>query len=224
MRAPTSARTAVVAGATGLVGTELLRLLTEAPEYSRVVALARRPPAIGSPKLVVRRARFDALADELADLRAAPVDVFCCLGTTIAAAGSQLAFRVVDHDYVLAVGRWARDAHARRLLVVSALGADPASRVFYNRVKGETERDLAALGLESLVIVRPSLLDGDRAERRTGERLAILAARPLRGLLPASVRPVRARDVAASLLLATRAETTPRIVDSAQMHGAAERI
>lgn len=108
--------------------------------------------------------------------------------------------------------------------MVSALGANAASAAFYNRVKGETEQALRALGLASLVILRPSLLDGERVERRAGERLALLVARPIRTLIPKALRPVRAADVAASMLLAARAEAPPAIVASAEMHGAAERI
>lgn len=178
--------TAVAAGATGLVGSELLPLLCEASEYGRVIALARRPVALVHPKLAVRAADFERLADVLRDVHGArrPLDVFCSLGTTIAAAGSQAAFRRVDFDYVLALARWAKAAHARRFVVVSALGANAASAAFYNRVKGETEQALRALGLASLVILRPSLLDGERVERRAGERLALLVARPIRTLIP----------------------------------------
>ena len=107
------------------------------------------------------------------------------------------------------------------MVVISALGADAGSRVFYNRVKGETERDLAALGLASLVIVRPSLLAGERAEFRVGERLALMATRPLRALLPARVRPIAAADVAQAMVNAALSESAPAVVDSAAMQGAA---
>jgi uncharacterized protein YbjT (DUF2867 family) len=153
-----------------------------------------------------------------------PRRVFCCLGTTIKAAGSQQAFRRVDFDYVLAIARWARTAGARRFLVVSALGADPSSRIFYNRVKGEMEQALDALALPSLVVLRPSLLDGDRREVRPGERLTLALTRPLRSLLPGAIRPVRDVDAAATLLLSARAEQVPRVVSSAQMQGAMARL
>jgi len=215
-------RAAVVAGPTGLVGSRLLGLLLREPRYRRVVALSRRPlePV---PKLDVVDADYDRLDRVLGSVTSAdrPFDVYCCLGTTIRAAGSEEAFRRVDHDYVLALGRWARTAGAHRMVVISALGADPGSRVFYNRVKGETERDLAALGLASLVIVRPSLLAGDRGEFRMGERLALIATRPLRALLPARVRPIAAADVAQSMLNAALADAPPAVIDSAAMQGAA---
>jgi uncharacterized protein YbjT (DUF2867 family) len=127
-------------------------------------------------------------------------DAFCCLGTTIKKAGSQEAFRAVDHDAVLAFARAAKRAGVRRFLVVTALGADARSSVFYNRVKGEAEQALQALGFESLVILRPSLLLGDRAESRPGERAAIVASRVLGPLLrPFGSRPIEARTVARAM-------------------------
>jgi uncharacterized protein YbjT (DUF2867 family) len=215
-------RNAVIAGATGLVGAELLARVLREATYARFIALARRslPPA---DRLDVVEADFDRLDHVLrgASAGAGSVDVFCCLGTTIARAGSQEAFRRVDHDYVLALGRWAAGVGARRMIAVSALGADPASRVFYNRVKGETERDLEALGLASLVIVRPSLLDGARGEFRLGERIALAASRPFRRLLPAAARPIAAADVAAAMLAAALIDDPPQVLTSAAMQGAA---
>lgn len=220
-------KTAVVAGSTGLVGSRLVELLAAAPEYSLVVALARRAMSSSRGTLQWRKADFERLDKALGDIRGSesvPLDVFCCLGTTINAAGSQDAFRHVDFEYVVRVGRWARGANARRFVVVSALGADPASRVFYNRVKGETEQALGALGLPSLVVLRPSLLDGERTEVRPGERLALKLTRPLRAILPRSVRPVRDIDVAATMLEAARADRAPLLIESAQMHDVAARL
>jgi uncharacterized protein YbjT (DUF2867 family) len=215
-------RTAVVAGATGLIGSELVSRLLAATIYSRVIALARRPPGTRDARLQVVAVDFDQLDRVLAphlghrDL----IDAYCCLGTTFKTAGSKQQFRRVDHDYVLAFGRWAHRVGVRRMIVVSALGADSASRVFYNRVKGETERDLAALGLASLVIVRPSLLAGERSEFRLGERLALAVARPLAALLPAGLRPVAAADVAQAMVDAALAEQPPSIIESAALHRA----
>ena len=219
---------AVVAGSTGLIGSRLVELLVAAPEYSLVVALARKPKAKAARgKLQWRKADFDGLEKVLADVRgseAVPLDVFCCLGTTIKVAGSQDAFRRVDFEFVVSLGRWARGADARRFVLVSALGADPASRVFYNRVKGDAEQTLGTLGLPSLVVLRPSLLDGDRKEPRSGERFALAITRPIRRWLPKSVRPVLDLDVAASMLLAARADRAPLLIESAQMHEAAARL
>ncbi|MCU0951952.1 MAG: NAD(P)H-binding protein [Burkholderiaceae bacterium] len=219
-------RCAVVAGATGLVGGRLLTRLMAAPDYLRVVALTRRPLPLHGAQLIVRPARFDALDETLHDavLADPPVDVFCCLGTTMAAAGSREAFAAIDRDAVLALGRWAAARQARRMIVVSAVGADASSRVFYNRIKGEAEAGLQRLALSSLTLLRPSLLVGERRERRLGESLALAVSRPLRALLPRALQPVQADDVAAAMLAAARADAPPREIASAQMHGAAARV
>jgi uncharacterized protein YbjT (DUF2867 family) len=212
-------RDAVIAGATGLVGGELLAAIARDRTYPRVFALARRALPASFPGLRTVEARYDALAAVLGDVRPG-ADVFCCLGTTMRRAGSQDAFRAVDHGHVVALARWARDAGARRLLLVSALGADPDSRVFYNRVKGEAERDARTDGPASVVALRPSLLDGERSELRPGEWLALRLARPLRALIPARVRPVPAADVAAALVDAAREAHPPEVVESARILGA----
>jgi uncharacterized protein YbjT (DUF2867 family) len=218
-------RAAVVAGATGLVGSELVRRLLSEKGYRSVIALARRPLALSDRKLVVVAADFERVDQMLgpATADATAIDVFCCLGTTIGVAGSEAAFRRVDHDFVVALGGWAARVGARRMIVVSAFGADAASRVFYNRVKGEAERDLAALDLPSLVIVRPSLLSGERSEFRFGERVTLALTAPLRKLIPARVRPIAAADVAQAMIDAAIADRPPGVIESAAMQGAAER-
>ena len=164
-------RTAVVAGASGLVGGCLLRLLLADLDYGRVVSLGRRTLDMRHPKL--EQQVVDFLALERLEHFPRADDVFSCLGTTIRAAGSREAFRRVDHDAVVALARAAHQAGATRFLHVTALGAHPRSRVFYNRVKGETERDVAALGLPTVVALRPSLLDGPRQQVRPAERVEI---------------------------------------------------
>lgn len=219
-----SPRIAVVAGASGLIGRSLLLRLQCVPQYGRIVALTRRPLDAGAA-IVEVPARFDDLADTLAPTvpAAATVDAYCCLGTTMRAAGSEAAFRQVDFDYVVAFGRWAAALRVRRFVVISALGADPASRVFYNRVKGETEIALRSLLRASLVILRPGLLDGMRGEWRPGERIALAVSRPVRRLIPAALRPVRVVDVAQSMIDAALAAEPQAFIESAAMHGAAAR-
>ena len=150
-------------------------------------------------------------------------EAYCCLGTTIKAAGSQAAFRAVDFDAVLAFARAARQAGVTRFAVVSALGASPRSATFYNRVKGEMEAALAGLGFASLVIVRPSLLAGDRAALgqplRTGRAAgAARSPAPLAALIPKAWRPISAATVARAMRRAL-AEARPgvRIVESAEL-------
>lgn len=215
-----AARNAWLVGATGLVGRELLALLLASDGYARVHVLLRRAVADlpESPKLLTRVVDFGALPGDLP----AADDVYIALGTTIKVAGSQDAFRKVDFDYVVNVARAARAAGASRLAVVSALGADPNSRVFYNRVKGEMQTAVAQLGFESVVIAQPSLLVGDRAAlgqpTRGGEVWAERLLRPVMGLVPASVRPIEARCVARALLNATLAAQPGRqVLSSARM-------
>lgn len=166
-------RTALIAGASGLVGASLLRQLLAGTEYDRVVSVGRRKLELDHPKLTQLLVDFTALDGVAAALQCD--DAFCCLGTTIRRAGSREAFRAVDHTAVLALAWAVRQQGAQRFFVVSALGADPGSRVFYNRVKGEMEAALMVLGFGTLGIFRPSLLLGKREQPRFGEALAALA-------------------------------------------------
>ncbi|XXF79060.1 oxidoreductase [Myxococcaceae bacterium GXIMD 01537] len=209
-------RTALLTGASGLVGGHLLDALLESPLYREVCSLGRRELPRQHPRLVQRTVDF-------AHLEGVPLpradDAFCCLGTTIKKAGSQEAFRAVDHDAVLAFARAAKQAGARRFLVVTALGADARSRIFYNRVKGETEEALKAVGFESLVILRPSLLLGERTETRTGEQVAAAVSKVLGPLLrPFGSRPIEGRTVARAMLaLASQASPGVRVALSGEL-------
>ncbi|MHA7962579.1 oxidoreductase [Paenibacillus sp. CAU 1782] len=199
--------TAVVAGATGLVGKDLVHLLLNHHAYSRVIVLVRRGLGIAHPKLEERHISFDRLAEELDGDLLYGADVFCALGTTIKQAGSKEAFRRVDYTYPLELGRAAQRFGASRFIIVTAMGASAASKIFYNRVKGEAERDLTALGLPRLVILRPSLLLGNRTESRPGERAAILLSRPLGALMIgplARYKAIESSDVALAMVKAAR--------------------
>lgn len=156
-------KNALIAGATGLVGGYVLRRVLAHPSYSRVEILVRRELPVRDSKLTQRVVDFERLNAGVTGIAAH--DVFCCLGTTIGKAGSQEAFRRVDYDYPLALARVAKTAGAGKLLMVSALGADPKSSVFYNRLKGEVEHAIAATGLPATYFFRPSLLMGPRVRR-----------------------------------------------------------
>jgi uncharacterized protein YbjT (DUF2867 family) len=144
--------------------------------------------------------------------------VICTLGTTIRTAGSQEAFRRVDHDYPLRVGELARRQGARAYALNSAMGADPGSRVFYSRIKGELERDLAALGFPSLTFVRPGLIGGERDEYRAGERAATVLLRALGPVLPRAWRINPASRVAVALVeAALQAPAGQHVVGSAAL-------
>jgi len=194
----------MVAGATGLVGREVLAALLADKANRTIHVLGRKAPALQDARIVVHQVDFRQLpklpqADE----------VYVALGTTIKAAGSQAAFRSIDFDAVLAVARAAHATGTSRLGVVSAMGADPGSRVFYNRTKGEMEQALSGIGYRSVVIARPALLTGDRARlgqpERPGERIGLQLSRLLKPLIPANYRPIAASRVAASLIAAVRA-------------------
>lgn len=196
-------RRALLAGATGLVGRELAKQIAADERYGSLCLLLRRPSTDlpSGPKVESLLIDHEAMPE----LPSAD-DVYVALGTTIKVAGSEQAFRRVDYDYVMNLAQAARWAGATRLGIVSAVGANASSRVFYNRVKGELERDVITLGYESVVLAQPSLLLGDREALgqapRTGEIIARRLLGPVSKLIPAQVRPVTADNVAHSLLLA----------------------
>lgn len=205
----------LLAGATGLVGRAVLQRALASPRVSQLVAPTRRPLP-GHARLVNPIVDFDALP---ADADWWQVDaVICALGTTIRDAGSKETFRRVDHAYPLEVAQHARAHGAHTYGLVSAMGADAASRIFYSRTKGELERDLQACGFASLIFVRPGLLGGERAQRRTGEWLASLALNALEPVLPQRYRVVPAERVAEVLLAAVLAAAPgTRIIESGEI-------
>lgn len=211
MTTPPRSRT-WLAGATGLVGRALAAQLPDA------LALVRRP----ADDLALEQRQVDyGDPSSFASLPAPPA-VFIALGTTMAQAGSEAAFRAVDFEAVLTVARAARHAGAVRCALVSALGADATSRVFYNRVKGEAEVALQALGFERLVIGRPSLLDGARERldqpHRAGEAWTLRLTRPLAPLIPRAWRPIAPDRVARALCLAlAQAGPAVQVLESAEM-------
>lgn len=196
-------KTVLLAGASGLVGRELLAALLADPSVTAVHSLGRRALTAQHPKLASHVVDFSALP-------ALPAidEAYIALGTTIKVAGNQAAFRAVDLDAVVNVARAAHAAGAARLGVVSAMGADADSRVFYNSVKGEMEQAVRAVGIATTVFARPSMLEGDRTSlqqpARPAERWVQQAMRVLRPITPANLRAIAARDVALSLIDAVR--------------------
>jgi uncharacterized protein YbjT (DUF2867 family) len=208
-----------VAGATGLVGQEILATLLADSTYTAVHCVGRRALAQQHRKLISHVVDF-------ADLHSLPAvdDCFIALGTTIKVAGSQAAFRAIDLQAVEAVALAAKASGATKLGVVSAMGANSHSSVFYNRIKGEMELSLARMGFKSLVIARPSLIDGDRSALgqagRAGEGMGLLLARRLRALIPANYRAIKASDIAYALIRQVKTGT-PGVVTlmSGEMQG-----
>ena len=213
-----SGRTALIAGASGLVGGECLRRLLASDDYRHVVVLTRRD--LGAAVAGSARARqvlcdFSRLDDVAGELRAD--HVFCALGTTIRKAGSQAKFREVDCEYPRRFAQIALRHGATHFSVVSAMGASRSSPFFYSRVKGELEEVLRAMAWPGLCILRPSVIAGDRAEPRPLEQLVERALR----FAPANWRPVQARDIAAAMVqTALREPAGVTIIESGHIAGA----
>jgi uncharacterized protein YbjT (DUF2867 family) len=204
-------RLALLAGATGLVGRAVLDLLLADSRYAAVHIVGRRAPDITHPRLVVH------VTASLADWDCPAVDdVFIALGTTIKVAGSKAAFKAIDGDAVVALASSAKAAGASRLAVVSAMGADAQSGVFYNQVKGEMEDAITALGFQTLVIARPSLLAGNRdalgQPERVAEKLALGVFKLFRPLIPAHYRSIDASSVARAMVGTLQAATPSKQV------------
>ena len=202
----------LILGATGLVGAECVRQFAASPRFHRVVTLARRPLATTPPRVETHVIDFERLDDAAQHFRVS--HIVCALGTTIKQAGSQERFRRVDHGYPMAAARLGIQEGAHHFLLVSALGANPQSRVFYSRVKGEVEDAIRALPYRSVTLVRPSLLLGERAELRLGEQIGKLFA----GVVPKRYKPVEGSAVASTLLRAA-VEDRPgvRIIESGEI-------
>lgn len=199
-----SMRTALIAGATGLVGGQCLTILRRCPDYQKIIILTRRALALDVDTAEQRIVDFDHLSP--ADVAGAD-DIFCALGTTIKKAGSQAAFRKVDFDAIVNVARAGVEAGAKRFVLVSSVGADPKSSNFYLRVKGETEQAVSALPFETIHIMRPSLLLGHREESRAGEGFAQRAMPIINSLLVGPLskyRAVSAETVASAMVGAAR--------------------
>jgi uncharacterized protein YbjT (DUF2867 family) len=204
-----SSRTAVVLGASGLVGGFCLRVLVDDADYTRVLTFGRRElPPLTRAKVTQRVADLGSLNVE--DFRGAQ-DVFSALGTTIRKAGSQAAFRKIDFELPLRAAHEALKAGAEQFVVVSSVGADPQSKNFYLRTKGELEQELARLPFRAVHIFRPSLLIGKRQEFRLGESLAIAIAPALDLLALGPLRryhSIRAETVGKAMVGAAKQGTS----------------
>jgi uncharacterized protein YbjT (DUF2867 family) len=179
---------ALLIGATGLTGTECLKLLLNDDFYSGVEIWVRRPTGISHPKLIENVIDFDKI-HQIENLKAD--HVFCCLGTTIGKAGSQENFYKIDHDYVLACAKVAERSQAGKFLYISSIGANIASGNFYLRTKGQVEESLSQLIIPSVVIFRPSMLLGNRKEFRLGERIGKAIMTVFQFLMIGSLRKYR---------------------------------
>lgn len=196
-------KTALLAGATGLIGSALLPLLLASDRYAKVIVVGRRPVSLSHPKLTQVVTDLGQLEAER--LRLIADDVYCCLGATIRQAGSREAFYEVDFLYVVQLAALTAANFAAQFLVVSSLGADVDSRFYYSRVKGEMEEAVRQTPFRAIHIFRPSLLLGERPTPRLGEQLGAAMLTLARSLLRggwAKYRPVATTTVAQAMLRA----------------------
>lgn len=215
---------ALIAGATGMVGRELVEQLIKDASFDAVTVLVRNRVAAWDnhprvEQVVVDFEQLDALPPEL--FRGA--FVFCTLGTTIKKAKTKDNFRRVDHDYPLGLGQLAERYGSDGVLVVTALGANAKSAVFYNQVKGRLEADLKALNLSKLHLFQPSLLLGEREEHRTGEKFAMGLAKLLPGVLFGKYRPIAGRTVAQAMINVANGVDAPETITSNEIARIANR-
>lgn len=189
-------------GGTGLVGGELLKMLALHSEVESVTAVTRSPLNITSPRIKNVVVDFEKLSDCLEQVQS---DVFiCCLGTTIKKAGSQAAFQRVDYDYVIEWARLAEMVKANKFMVVSAMGADANSKIFYNRVKGQMEDELKRRSIPQIEIFQPSLILGERNEKRIGEGIGQVLAPVMNMVMQGPLkkyRPIKACDIAQAIAI-----------------------
>jgi uncharacterized protein YbjT (DUF2867 family) len=191
-------KTALIAGSTGLIGRQLLQMLLESDRYTKVIALTRSNDLPAHPKLEMIKLRFDQLTEWSNKLVAD--DVFCCLGTTMAKAGSKENFYQVDFFYPLLIAKTTQSRGAKQYLLVSALGASPDSSMYYNRVKGEIEQAIREVPFTTVHIFRPSLLLGPREEKRSGETAAKLFYQIFGFLIPRKYKAIASAKVARAML------------------------
>ncbi|MBX2965487.1 MAG: NAD(P)H-binding protein [Cyclobacteriaceae bacterium] len=211
-------KVALLAGSTGLIGKQLLQLLLDDPHYAVVKAISRKPLEIQHAKLQNIVADFNTLTIHHDQLTAD--DVFCCLGTTIKQAGSQEAFRKVDYEYPLELAKLTKNKGATQYLIVTALGADAKSGIFYNRVKGETEKAIEEVDFRAYHIFRPSLLLGERTEKRAGEGAATVVYKALGFLIPLKYKAIDSANVAKAMLHFAKQDLSGRFVhESKELQG-----
>ena len=203
-------KTALLAGGTGLIGSQLLKMLTEDSRYAKVKCLTRNNLSIFHEKIESIKTDGSNLK-EIADQLHAD-DVFCCLGTTIKKARTEEAFRKIDFEYPLLLAGLCQARGAKQFLLISSLGADPSSSVFYNKVKGEVENAIDSLGYSSLHIFRPSLLLGPRPEERSGEDAAKIFFKLFGFLIPVKYKAIDSKKVANAMLHMAKKEQTGKYI------------
>ncbi len=206
---------ALILGATGLIGQAVLTQLLADERYEQVVAFSRRELSTVHPKLKVVIMDFADMEQKAEEFSGD--ELYCCLGTTMKKAGSEEAFKWVDYEIPYRAAKLALDQGLRHYLIVTAMGADTKSFFFYNRVKGEIERDLAGLGFERLSILQPGLLLGDRDEHRLGESIAQNVSKVFSPLLPNAYKPIAGKTVAKAMIKIANEDSEQSIFSSGEL-------
>ncbi len=206
------AKIALLAGTTGLIGSQVLDLLLESNDYEKVIAISRKPLDKTHPKLNNLVCELNQLQSHASELKAD--DVFCCLGTTMKNAKTKEAFRSVDYDAPLALAKISKENGAKKYLLISALGANKDSSIFYNKVKGEVEEAIGQLGFNSFHIFQPSLLTGPRREQRAGEEAAQVFYKIFGFLIPKKYASIESIKVARAMIALAKDEKRGRVVHS----------
>ncbi|MCU4175590.1 NAD(P)H-binding protein [Carboxylicivirga sp. N1Y90] len=206
-------KTALIAGATGLIGQAILKQLLDCKRYHKVIALVRRPLDLNHPKLEELEIDFNQVDNFKAS--EAVTDVFCCLGTTIKTAGSKEAFTKVDYTYVVELANWAKQNGSQLFSVVSSVGATPNTSNFYLLTKGKMETEVSSIGLETVHIFRPSLLIGKRNEFRFGEKVSEVLMTLFQPLLVGrfrKFRAIKANEVALAMCKRAQSEEKGKFI------------
>ncbi|MEM6845629.1 MAG: NAD-dependent epimerase/dehydratase family protein [Bacteroidota bacterium] len=204
---------ALIAGATGLIGNELLHMLVRGRHYQKISVLSRREIGTSSKRVKTIITTYPELSEQT--IPDGVTDVYCCLGTTMKKAGSKEAFREVDYDYPLKIAEISRQKGAQQYLLVSAMGANAKSPIFYNQVKGEIEQAIIELEYPTFHVFRPSVLMGNRDEQRIGEKIAQLVMGGISPLMVGGLqkyRPIEGRDVAHAMYRIAKKELTGRYI------------
>ncbi len=220
------AKTALVVGATGLIGKELVQRLLFSEEYSTVKVLVRRKMDIVHPKLISIVVDFDHIQNYASDIYG---DVFfSCLGSTKSKTPDKKEYYKIDHDYPLLLARIAYDNYINEFHLISSIGANPDSRIFYVRMKGETERDISAIPFKTIHIYRPSLLTGNRKEKRVMEKIGLIMWKLINPILLGALRKYRSisdKTIAIAMIKnASRSTTGVHIHESDHIHKIAETL